>query len=189
MTGDAEFSGRKADSVEKALKAWEARVKCWVWDRAGSSICASMLSLWKEKHELKVSVQPVIVRKTKQATKRVCSGSMSSASIPATEVPFINSCEALGYRRRWYQCIRQALLGLISSCHCTALTHSTWIFFWHKAADIMKFFFLQEQITNHFKFRTICRGKTLFSAVGMRYFLRAVHQSAFISLVSYYLGQ
>lgn len=35
----------------------------------------------------------------------------------------------------------------------------------------MTFFFLQEQITNHFKFTTICRGKTLFSTVGMRYFL------------------
>lgn len=30
MTGDTEFSGGKADSVEKALKAWEGRVKHWI---------------------------------------------------------------------------------------------------------------------------------------------------------------
>lgn len=35
------------------------------------------------------------IRRTKQAAKGVCSDFMSSASIPATEVKFINSCEAL----------------------------------------------------------------------------------------------
>lgn len=94
MTGDTEFPGRKADSLRKALKAWEARV----WDRAGSSICASVLSL-KEKQELKVRVQPFTVRRTEQAAKGVCSGFMSYASIPATEIKFINSCEALSTGR------------------------------------------------------------------------------------------
>lgn len=129
MAGDTEFSGIKADSLRKALRAREARVECWDWDRAGSSICASTLSLWQEKQELKVRVQPLTVRKTKQAAKRVCSGFMSYASIPGTKVKFINPCEALGYRRRQYQSTRQALLRLISCCHCKALTHSTWVFF------------------------------------------------------------
>lgn len=55
MTGDTEFPGIKADSLRKALNAWEARV----WDRAGSSICASVLSLWNKKQELKERVQPL----------------------------------------------------------------------------------------------------------------------------------
>lgn len=62
----------------------------------------SILSLWKEKHELKARVQPVTIGKTEQAAKRVCSGFMSCASIPGTGVKFIKSCEALSYRRRQY---------------------------------------------------------------------------------------
>lgn len=63
---------------------------------------------------------------------------------------------------------------------CKAVTHSTWIFL-QKPADIMKFFFLQEQITNHFKFKNICRGRALFSTLEMRHFFQKGYQSAFSS--------
>lgn len=38
----------------------------------------------------------------------------------------------------------------------------------------MKFFFLQKQITNHFKFKTICRGRALLFTLEKRHFLSGV---------------
>lgn len=58
-----------------------------------------------EKTKLKVSVVPVIVKKTKQVTKTICSGFRSHASIPTAVVKLINSCEALRYVSKLHQCI------------------------------------------------------------------------------------
>lgn len=52
-------------------------------------------------------------------------------------------------------------------------------FFLHKPGGVTKFFFLQEQITKQFKFKTTCRGRALFFTLEMRYFLKAVYQSPF----------
>lgn len=139
----------------KALKAWEVRVKHWVWDRAASSICVPILSLWKEKHKLKVTVQPVAVRKT----KRICSGFMSSASIPATEVKFIKSWGNISASDRHFW---GSFYPVTAKAWPTALGYS----FRQKAADIMKSFFLQEQITNHFKSRAICSERHYFLLQG-----------------------
>jgi len=71
----------------------------------------------------------MIVRKTKQVIKMLCSGFINYASTPAAKVKFINSCEALGCGKRFYLLIQEGVLGVFFSCHCKAFTHVSWIFF------------------------------------------------------------
>lgn len=100
VTGDTEFSGRKADSVRKALRQGLSSGSETELDH---QFVPYPLPVEGEAG-IKVRVQLLTDRKTKQAARRVISGFMSYASIPATEVKFIPSCEALGCRRRQYQC-------------------------------------------------------------------------------------